>query len=30
MERFGVDEAIIGDLIEQWCGGGRSRSWIWR
>jgi hypothetical protein len=29
LERFGVDESLIGDLIEQYRGG-RSPGWLWR
>src|SRR5579871_4206225 len=29
LERFGADESLIGDLIEQ-QRAGRSRLWVWR
>jgi hypothetical protein len=29
MERFGVDESLIGDLVEQ-HRAGRSALWLWR
>jgi hypothetical protein len=29
LERFGVDEALVGDLVEEY-GRNRSRVWFWR
>jgi hypothetical protein len=29
LERFGIDEAVIGDLVEQ-LARGRSQVWFWR
>lgn len=29
MRRFGVDDALLGDLVEQ-RHAGRSRTWLWR